>query len=259
MALPHRLQSSRFELKYLIDEMKARAIRDFARSYLAPDRHAPDTSTGDYVVNSLYLDNHDLALCRATMTGQRNRFKLRIRLYDNEPTNPVFFEIKRRDANVVLKRRAAVRREAVDRLLRTYQPRREDLMTFTPEGFGALERFCELAASIRAYGQTYVYYWREAYESTDSNAVRLTFDRDLQAAPFYGPIGIPSGRQRFAPRVSGVVLELKFTNRFPKWMRQMVRAFDLDRRSFAKYVTCAQALRSPEAEFLLPFGREVKA
>ncbi len=258
MALPHRLQSSRFELKYLINEMQARAIRDFARSYLAPDKHAPDTPTRDYLINSLYLDNHDLALCRATLTGQRNRFKLRIRMYDDDPSRPVFFEIKRRDANVVLKRRAAVRREAVDRLLRTYRPRREDLLTFTAEELGALERFCELAASIRAYGQTYVYYWREAYESTASNAVRLTFDRNLQAAPFNGRLTIPSDRERFAPRVGGVVLELKFTNRFPKWMRQMVRAFDLDRRSFAKYVTCARALRSDEARIALPLGREMR-
>ncbi|NLF30544.1 MAG: polyphosphate polymerase domain-containing protein [Planctomycetes bacterium] len=259
MAFAHRLQSSRFELKYLIDEMKARAIRDFARSHLAPDKYAPATATGDYVVNSLYLDNHDLALCRATLTGQRNRFKLRIRLYDDNPANPVFFEIKRRDANVVLKRRAAVRREAVDRLLRTYSPRREDLMTYTPEGFGALERFCELAASIRAQGQTYVYYLREAYESSDSNAVRLTFDRHLQAAPFDGRLRIPAQRERFAPRVPGVVLELKFTNRFPKWMRQMVRIFDLDRCSFAKYVTCLQALHSQAAAFLRPFSQGVKA
>ncbi|MFW6153986.1 MAG: VTC domain-containing protein [Planctomycetota bacterium] len=259
MALAHRLQSSRFELKYLIDEPRARAIRDFARSYLAPDKHAPDTPTGDYLVNSLYLDNQDLALCRATLTGQRNRFKLRIRMYDDDPSSPVYFEIKRRDANVVLKRRAAVRREAVDRLLRTYHPRRTDLMTFTAEGFGALERFCELAAAIRGYAQAYVHYWREAYESTESNAVRLTFDRNLQAAPFDGRLRIPPGRRRFAPRVAGVVLELKFTNRFPKWMRQMVRAFDLDRRSFAKYVTCAQALRSHEARIMVPHGWEVNA
>ncbi|MBS3820459.1 MAG: VTC domain-containing protein [Planctomycetes bacterium] len=259
MALAHRLQSSRFELKYLIDEPKARAIRDFARSYLVPDEYAPDTPTGDYLVNSVYLDDRDLSLCRATVTGQRNRFKLRVRMYDDNPSSPVFFEIKRRDSNVVLKRRAAVRREAVDRLLQTYHPRRTDLMTFTSEEFGALERFCELAAAIRGRAQTYVHYWREAYESTESNAVRLTFDRNLQAAPVDGRLGIPPMRRRFAPRVAGVVLELKFTNRFRKWMRQMVRVFDLDHRSFPKYVTCAQALRSHEARITLPHYWEVNA
>jgi len=259
MALSHRLQSSRFELKYLIDEHTARAIRDFARGYLVPDEHAPDTPTGDYIVNSLYLDSGDLALCRATKTGQRNRQKLRIRMYDDDPAHPVFFEIKRRDASVILKRRAAVRRDSVDRLLRGHGPRREDLMEFSPEQYGALQRFCEMVGHLRAFGQTFVYYWREAYESPDSNAARLTFDRKLRAAPFTGELKIPELRNCMAPRLQGVVLELKFTNRFPKWMRQMVRIFSLDRRSLAKYVYCVDALRSFRAPRHIRYPYEVSA
>jgi hypothetical protein len=40
MAFDHQLMRSRFELKYIIDEVTARGVRDFARSYLQRDEHA---------------------------------------------------------------------------------------------------------------------------------------------------------------------------------------------------------------------------
>ncbi len=257
MSFSHRLQGSRFELKYVIDERRAAAIRDFVRGHLVRDEHAPDTPKGEYVVSSLYLDSPDLTLARATQRGLRNRVKLRIRQYNNDPGAPVFFEIKRRDANVILKQRAAVRRDAATRLIRGRIPRRSDLLKPDGEQYGALERFCELSRCIGAIGQVFVNYCREAYVSPDSNAVRLTFDRRLTAAPFYGTLRIPDDRNTLAPRVRGVVLELKFTDRFPKWMREMVCAFDLDRGSMAKYVVCVEALRSTHLAGIIKHPREV--
>lgn len=132
-------------------------------------------------------------------------------------------------------------------------------MKFSPDQFGALQRFCEMAGRLQAFGQTFVYYWREAYESPDSNAARLTFDRKLRGAPFTGELKIPELRSCMAPRLRGVVLELKFTNRFPIWMRHMVRIFSLDRRSMAKYVYCVQALKSPNAPRHIRYPHEVQA
>ena len=112
---------------------------------------------------------------------------------------------------------------------------------------------------LQASGQTFVCYWREAYESPDDNSARLTFDRRLRAAPFTGELKIPDMQGSLAPRLRGVVLELKFTNRFPKWMRQMVRTFSLDRRSLAKYVYCVQALKSHTAPQHIQYPHEVRA
>jgi hypothetical protein len=41
---------------------------------------------------------------------------------------------------------------------------------------------------------------------------------------------------------SGVILELKFTDRIPPWMADAMRACDLRRRSFSKYCTSVDAL-----------------
>ncbi len=43
----------------------------------------------------------------------------------------------------------------------------------------------------------------------------------------------------------GVVLEMKFTDRFPNWMRQMVHALDLWRVPSAKYVAGVRAVGHP--------------
>ena len=54
-----------------------------------------------YPIVSLYLDSPDLQLCRESLTGVKNRFKLRIRSYTDEPEYPRFLEIKRRINQVI--------------------------------------------------------------------------------------------------------------------------------------------------------------
>lgn len=238
-------QASRFELKYVIPECCARAVRDFGRSYLVPDRFAANLPNHEYDVCSLYLDSPDLALCRATREGRRNRFKLRIRTYDNRPESPAWFEIKSRQEGIILKQRAPVKRESVRRLLRRHVPIPLDLHRPDPKAFGPLQRFCVLGGAIGAEGCVFVSYRREAYVAADNEAVRVTFDRRIQGARYGGEL-FPASRQNWAnAAVGGVVLEIKFTNRFPNWTAEMVRAFDLERCSVAKYVLCHQELLRP--------------
>ncbi len=72
MANPERIHRSRFELKYIVSERCAQAIRDFSRRYVEPDAYARRTSGYTYAVSSLYLDSPDLALCpRHTGRPQR--------------------------------------------------------------------------------------------------------------------------------------------------------------------------------------------
>ena len=146
MSFQHKLQASRFELKFLVDEYCAKGIRDFARGYLEPDEYANRDEGNSYLIASLYLDNPDLLLYRQTMAGEKNRFKLRIRFYDDNPDHPAFLEIKRRVTDVVRKERAKVTREGVQRVLAGAAPdqrflagKRDDL-----DSGMALVNFCDL-------------------------------------------------------------------------------------------------------------------
>src|SRR5438046_5538137 len=96
-----RLQHQRYELKYHVNEGKAFRIRDFVRDYLEIDEYSALQADRSYPTLSLYLDSDGLETYWCAINGDRNRFKLRLRYYDDEPDTPVFFEIKRREDNVI--------------------------------------------------------------------------------------------------------------------------------------------------------------
>src|SRR6266851_9666001 len=107
-----RIQQQRFELKYLVPEATALQVRDFVRSYLEMDEFSVGRPNYSYPVHSLYVDSDDLKLYWRTINGDKNRFKLRLRDYSISPDTPVFFEIKRRTNNCILKQRGGVRQDA---------------------------------------------------------------------------------------------------------------------------------------------------
>jgi hypothetical protein len=235
--------ASRFELKYIIDEERARACRDFARSFLRPDLHADPSNGYSYPIHSLYLDDPGFLLAKRTIEGHKNPFKLRIRYYDGMADHPVFLEIKRRVSDAILKERAMVHRSAVARLLAGDWPEVHDLVQpGNLKHFHALERFSDLSAQLRARGHVIVSYRREAWVSPENEGIRMTFDRELVATPFRGELAEGDFERGIKPPVGGVVLELKFTQRYPDWMRELVRVFNLRRTSMPKYVECLYSL-----------------
>jgi len=238
-----KLQSNRYELKYIINERKADQIRRFILGQLEPDEFTRGLEGIGYSVHSLYLDSPDFQTCMATVRGAKNRFKLRVRFYDDDPGQPVFFEIKRRVNDVILKQRAMVKYSSVRHLVEGHWPARDDLYRPGDDGaYRALYNFCELQQKIGAGPAAYTIYKREGYEPPNTNEVRVTFDRNLRAGAFRGELTIPEMDRCSHPDIGGVVLELKFTDRFPGWMNTLVQTFDLYRSSMAKYVHCLSAV-----------------
>ncbi len=242
MGSTSKLQSSRFEFKYIVDEQAAREIQRFVRSYLEPDAYTVGREGAGYHVHSLYLDSTDLFTCRATLHGEKNRFKLRLRFYGEDDDSPVFFEIKRRENVVIMKQRAAVQRSAVQRLLAGEWLDHRCLLKDDEKNRHALHNFCFLCRKIHAQPAAYTSYLREGYEPPSSNTVRVTFDRDLRAGRFRGSLSVADLQRWARPDVGGVVLELKFTDRFPNWMHTLTETFNLQRTSVPKYVECVTLL-----------------
>jgi hypothetical protein len=226
----------RFELKYRISELKATAVEKFIQPYLGLDRYCKLQPTASYPLVSLYLDSPDLLLCRESLTGKKNRIKLRIRGYSDDPAYPKFFEIKRRLNTIIIKDRQRVSHRDVERLL-SGGPLPPQYYSTEQE---PLKQFLFYMQGINARPVVLVRYIRKAYEDGAENRVRLTFDRQL----CYKITSVPdvnlnsSGWQRFP--TSGVILEIKFTSRFPAWLNRMVKCFELQQQSFSKYTNCIQ-------------------
>jgi hypothetical protein len=229
------LQLQRFELKYLISEDVALAMRDFVRSYLVLDENSADKPNYSYPNHSLYLDSPELTLYWDVINGNKNRYKLRLRFYDDHPDSPVFFEIKRRSDNAILKQRGPVRREAIVPLLAGQLPEQHHLLSSNPKHLVAVQQFSRLMHQHHARPTTHVAYLREAWVSTADNSVRVTFDRDVFIVPHSAPSITTAMENPVIPWGKQVILELKFTGRFPNWFFEMVRLFGVMQCGVAKY------------------------
>jgi hypothetical protein len=181
------------------------------------------------------LDSDDLKTYWDTVNSNRNRFKLRLRYYDDDPESPVFFEIKRRLSDAILKQRGGVRRSAVSWLLSGQLPEPEHLLSGQAKQFVALQRFSQIMLGIQARPKAHVAYRREAWISSQDNSVRVTMDREVRVAPEYSiRLGTDMGHH-VRPFGNQVILELKFTGRFPNWFQILVETFGLARGAAAKY------------------------
>jgi hypothetical protein len=235
MSQDHRLQQQRFELKYLIDEAITPGIRDFLTSYLEVDEYGAERPNFSYPVHSLYLDSDDMETYQASVNGTKNRFKIRLRYYDAGIESPVFFEIKARVDDCILKQRCGVRREAVPSLLSGQLPDPSQLLSRETRHLVTLQRFNLLINQLNARPKAHNCYLREAWVSPHDNSVRVTFDREIRIEPCFvshAPIVMKNPIRVFS---DVTVLELKFTTRFPNWFQDMVRIFNLMRFSSAKY------------------------
>jgi hypothetical protein len=229
-----RLQTQRFELKYLVSEQTARAIRQFVRCHLEPDEFAATLPNYSYPVHSLYLDSPDLMTYQAVQCGEKNRFKLRIRYYSDQDES-VYFEIKRRTNEVISKVRAKVRRDAVQGLLQGEPPQLRHLAKPDGRQIVALQEFCRLMHRLQATPRSHVAYSREAWMSPANNSMRVTFDRAVHCEPEFGGGLLTRLGDAVTPFDAKVVLELKFVNRLPSWCHEMVRVFGLVRGGAPKY------------------------
>jgi hypothetical protein len=229
-----RLQTQRFELKYLVKEETAQAIRRFVSCHLKPDDFAATLPNYSYPVHSLYLDSPDLTTYQAVQCGEKNRFKLRIRYY-SDTSSTVYFEIKRRTNDVISKMRAKVRRDAVLPLLNGVPPQLRHLALPDGRQLVALQEFCRLMHKLQAAPKSHVAYMREAWMSPVNNSVRVTFDRAVRCEPEFGSALTTALGETVKPFDDRVVLELKFVDRMPTWFSEMVRLFGLVRGGAPKY------------------------
>lgn len=229
----HLATWSRFEIKYMISETMAVAVENFIRPYVRQDSYCLDQPDGSYTISSLYLDNNDLKLCYESLDGKANRFKLRIRSYNDEEDSPVFFEIKRRINSVIVKSRAKVTRQYFREFA---QGKRLNLDVVGANGV-ALNQFLLYRDALNANGVIKIRYKRKAYEGLVDDRVRITFDREICCNMTKSWDIEVEGNHWQKITTRNVVLEIKFTGQYPPWLSRMAELLGLKQQSLSKYTT----------------------
>lgn len=236
MSQDHRLQLQRFELKYLVDESIIPQVRQFVSAYLELDEYSVGRPNSSYPVHSLYFDSDDLKTFHASINGVKNRFKLRIRYYNEDPDTPMFFEIKARVDNCILKQRCGVRRDVVPLLAAGQLPSPDQLYSKEGRHLAALQRFHFLQQELNARPKAHNCYMREAWVTHADNSVRVTFDRQVQMSPCFHARASTTIKAPARAFPDHTIIEIKFTNRFPNWLQDLVESLNLVRTSASKYV-----------------------
>ncbi len=231
--------NSRFECKYHIDPLILPALRQFVQSVAGPDPFSASRADRRYPVCSLYLDTDDLLFYQQYVQGERCRCKLRVRTYSDDPATPAYLEVKARVNGVVSKQRAALSRQEA-RLVVGRHPTAAAARHVSNRA--AFDYFVTEMALTCCKPVVRVRYMREAYASAGHEPVRVTFDTDVQhQATFSANLSHDGGRWLPTP-VDGVVLEIKFTGRFPSWIEHMVRAFGLKQDRCSKFASSIEQM-----------------
>jgi hypothetical protein len=246
---------SRHECKYFVSPALLPDVRAFLRPFTRPDEYAAHHPGHRYPVCSLYLDSDDLLLYHQVVRGEKKRFKLRVRTYSDEPGTPAYFEVKSKINAIVHKIRAAVDRERARTLLsRGWVPTLSEPIGSDRAG---LDTFLQHAALVGAKPVLRVKYMREAYQGTADEPTRLTIDTDLVHAVTFGPdFGHATGRWVRTP-TDGAIIEIKFTERFPSWIQELVRGLGLHQRAVPKYVLSTEHMLRGGRRSALALGDEL--
>jgi hypothetical protein len=240
---PDPASLTRSEYKYVVPPSLVDPIRASLHPYCVLDPFAEREPGGFYLINTLYLDTPDLRLYWDKENEVPDRFKQRIRTYGADADGPVKFEIKRRFNDVYLKTSVFVPRERWPELLENPAAAREPVCRTTEKEI--LHGFVSMQQILGLEPKMVIRYERQAFRSRLDSYVRVSFDRNIEHHPsrewdlsgrgsHWWPNNPPDPERRSG---AGMVLELKFANRPPLWLEEIVRRFGLVRGGFSKYCT----------------------
>jgi hypothetical protein len=230
---------ARRESKYIVDPVLIAPMRQFVRSLARLDPQAETSGTHTYPVCSLYLDTDDLRFFWQYRNGARSRFKLRVRTYSDDPSAPVFLEVKWRVDRLVTKQRAVLDRQQA---LSVLESRTDGATWRRLPTQRALEAFTTDLALTSARPVVRVKYLREAYVATGPAPARVTFDTALEYQPTLEPTLTHQGGRWMSIPLGGVVVEIKSSDQYPLWIDDMIGTFGLVQQPCCKYALSVERM-----------------
>ena len=230
------MMSFHHEQKFWLEQRLVPALRSTIAPFMCPDHYALDKAGYRYPISSIYFDNPGLDLFH-TQQAQGERIRLCIKAYDDQPANPVFFEVKRQNSDSVQKSRHELSRKSAQQILDACEIG-EGSKTLCPE-------FAEVATELGAEPMLRVRYEREAYVTHGNNPVRIALDTDLMYSVTTGPSLRTSASGWSSLPVPGVLLHVKFNDQCPSWISSMLRKLQLqDCEKTTYHIALADAIES---------------
>ena len=228
----------RHELKYSISYHDYWELRTRAMTFMRHDEHGRD---GKYFIRSLYLDDVFLSNYNQKMDGWNRRRKYRIRIYDLSP-DVIKFEIKDKFDSYIAKESSLISYDQCRQLIRGDFGFVSDMIFDNSDGGRqkALRMgYIDFAGKILS-PQVVVDYDREVFICDEGN-VRMTFDMNLRAGQGSGNLFDPLLPTVSAYEPGKLILEVKYDDYLPNYIKHMLRPLGRWQSSQSKYAMCCLA------------------
>lgn len=229
----------RYEFKYLFPSEQYRALQNALLPFVQRDRFAMRQPNGIYTVRSIYFDTPDFEMFHTKIDGIAHRMKVRLRGYNiGDDAKTVFMEIKRKYEGPILKNRSDTPFGVIKQL---FNGGAMDDFTDRISNPDNARRFFYQILSRNMRPVVNVIYEREPFlgKTLDpENDFRMTFDLNLRSVAYPAVEALYEEENvRYAfPGYS--ILEVKFNNYCPAWIKPLMEDFQLRREPASKYVGC---------------------
>lgn len=222
----------RNEWKYVISNNEIEMIQNKLDKVLNLDEHAKD---GIYVIHSLYFDDLNSTCMRENDAGSFSRFKWRIRYYGEEKS---YITLERKEKLFGMCRKKTCRL-SLDDYEKIISNQISDLLWSTDNKL--LKLFCVDILDRRFEPKVIIDYERKAYVELVSN-VRITFDMNISASNEVDKF-LDGGYLKYPiTNKDEHVLEIKFDDILPSYVKQATYIGTLRQDNFSKYYLGRQLL-----------------
>lgn len=227
----------RHELKFLVDERDIALLTSRLKNVLVPDKH--NGKKGYYRIRSIYLDSFSNECVDENESGVSPREKYRIRSYDYND-DLIFLECKIKNHDMTYKKSCRLSKEQFNDIMAGRPGKMsipdKELDTESEE----VLRKLQLNMQIRRYRpKVVVEYDRTAFICHDGN-VRITFDKDISGSGYIQKFFDPDMPKRPVMPKGIHVLEVKYDEFLPSYIREILEYGKMQRTSYSKYYLCRQ-------------------
>lgn len=242
------LARDRVEVKYFFPLEKVDQLIAYISPFMKADKYAcGESNRANYNVGSVYFDGLDMDYYWSHVEGYPHRRKIRVRHYGSGKDQVFFWEIKEKmfisskkyrwkldEAFMTEVKRCKDHGELYN-LLESASADRERADLRRSMGFDILK--------YRIRPVLFVDFTRMPFVSKIGGSIRLTLDYNIRASKAGYPLymGHTQRPKQILSSESGI-LELKLNGYIPKWMEDVLLAFDLRRTAYSKYRASADKL-----------------
>lgn len=236
----------RKEVKYRLNPVQVRTIKQALGAYMAPDEY------GQTSITSVYYDTRNRDMISRSLEKPAYKEKLRLRTYGPRSAQaPVFVELKKKHKGIVYKRRIAVSESAAQLFMVGVpygraigrHPLADEALEAESHSAKSLQIAEEIAACVRRNGPVFssmaILVERVAWaplpdpRGAQAEGVRITFDERI----CYRDLFAPEGKRASVPLLAAgeAIMEVKVPGAYPLWLVRMLDDCKAYPTSFSKY------------------------